>query len=67
MATIHMTSRLLGKIRQAIDTNKAVAVSNGSFQAQCGACAWIIEGKHLEDRIKGSMKTPGQQQDHSSF
>jgi len=29
--------------------------------------AWIIEGEQSVDQIEGSMQTPGQQQDHSSF
>jgi len=57
----------LDNIRCAIDTNTALAVSDSSFQDQCGACAWIIEGETSEDHIKGSMNTPGQKQDHSSF
>jgi len=57
----------LEKIRHAIEANQALTVSNGSFQDQCRACAWIIEGKNSEDQIEGSMKTPGQKQDHSSF
>jgi len=50
-----------------MDNNKALAVSNGSFQEQCGACAWIIKGETSADRIEGSMNTPGQTLDHSSF
>jgi len=42
-------------------------VSDGSFQNQCGACAWIIKGDNSLDRIEGQMQTPGQLQDHSSF
>jgi len=57
----------LDNIRHTIDTNTALAVSDSSFQDQCGACAWIIEGETSEDHIKGSMNTPGQKQDHSSF
>jgi len=57
----------LDNIRCAINTNTALAVSDGSFQDQCGACAWIIEGETSEDCIEGSMNTPGQKQDHSSF
>jgi len=58
---------LMEKIQQAIGTNTALAVLDGSFQDHCGACTWIIEGEQSEDQIKGSMHTPGLQQDHSSF
>jgi len=44
-----------------------LAVSYGSFQNKKSACAWIIEGNNSMDRIKGSMLTPGQSGDHSSF
>jgi len=50
-----------------MDNNKALAVSNGSFQEHCGACEWIIEGEMSADRVEGSMHTPGQTSDHSSF
>jgi len=55
------------KTSDAPSTLTQLAVSNGSFQDQCGACAWIIKGKTLEDWIEGSMNTPGQKLDHSSF
>jgi len=57
----------MDNIRQAIVSNHAIMVSDGSFQNQCSTCAWIIEGKNSADRIKGQMQTPGQLQDHSSF
>jgi len=59
--------RSLENIRRAMDNNKALVVSNGSFQEQSGACTWIIEGETSADRIEGSMHTPGQMSDHSSF
>jgi len=46
---------------------KALAVSDGSFQNQCGACAWIVKGANERNQIKGSMLTPGNTGDHSSF
>jgi len=54
-------------LQHAIDSGQALAVSDGSFQNECGACAWIIEGANADDRIEGSMQTPGQLGDHSSF
>ncbi len=54
-------------IKEAITSSKAIAVSDGSFQHQSGSCAWIIEGTHSEDRIEGSMLTPGDPGNHSSF
>jgi len=57
----------LENIRCAIVTNTALAVSDSSFQDQCRACTWIIKEETSEDWIKGSMNTPGQKQDHSSF
>jgi len=66
----HLTLRSRGSlenIRRAIATHTALAVSDGSFQEQTGASAWIIEGTGTEDRIEGSMITPGQKSDQSSF
>jgi len=60
-------SGLMEHLQQAIGFAKALAVSDGSFQNNCRACAWIIEGKTAKDHIKGSMQTPGQPGDHSSF
>jgi len=54
-------------LQQAICQEKALAVSDGSFQHSQGACAWIIEGATAADRIEGSMQAPGQPGDHSSF
>jgi len=45
----------------------ALVVSDGSFQEQTSASAWTIEGTRTEDHIKGSMITPGQRPDQSSF
>jgi len=44
-----------------------LAVSNGSFQNQCGVCAWIIEGTNKTNRIEGSMVALGNMGDHSAF
>jgi len=54
-------------LQQAIGSAKALAVSNGLYQNNCGACTWIIEGETADDCIEGSMQTPGQPGDHSSF
>jgi len=43
------------KIWQAIAANTALAVSDGSFQEQHRACAWIIEGNQSEDWITGRL------------
>jgi len=55
------------QILAAMQTNQAVAVSDGSYQADSGAAAWIIEGPMSANRIQGSMITPGTTGDHSSF
>jgi len=54
-------------IREAIDTGQAIAFSDSSFQQDSGAAAWIIKGKTLENHIQGSMITPGNLGEHSSF
>jgi len=36
-------------IWMAIQHSTALAVSDGSFQEQCGACTWIIESKASEN------------------
>jgi len=50
-----------------IQMGKALAALDGSFQEQCRACTWIIEGKNSTDQIMGTMTIPGSQGDHSSF
>jgi len=57
----------MDKIREAIQAKKAIAVSDGSYQNDTGACAWIIEGLSSEHCIEGLMETPGSPGDHSSF
>jgi len=57
----------MDKIKEAVISGKAIAVSDGSFQNQCSSCTWIIEGTHSEDWIEGSMLTPGNPRGHSSF
>jgi len=42
-------------------------VSDGSFQNDTGACAWIIKGLSSENCVEGLMETPGLSGDHSSF
>jgi len=54
-------------IRDVIVSSKALAVSDGSFQNQSGAIAWIINGYSTTDHIVGSMITSGTTGDHSSF
>jgi len=66
----HLTLQHRGSmtnLQQAIGSGTALAVSDGSFQNNCGACAWIIEGANAVDRIEGTMQVPGQPGDHSSF
>ncbi len=68
--TWHLTLQhrgLMTNLQQAIGSATALAVSDGSFQNNCGACAWIIEGANAVDRIEGTMQVPGQPGDHSSF
>jgi len=48
-------------------TNQVVAMSDGSYQTDSGAMAWIIEGSMGANQIQGSMITPGTTGDHSSF
>jgi len=54
-------------IQEAIQSGKALAVLDGSFQEQCGACAWIIKGKNNTDCIIGTMTVPSSEGNHSSF
>jgi len=60
-------SGLMEHLQQAIGLAKALAVSDGLFQNNCGACSLIIEGETADDCIEGSIQTPGQPGDHSSF
>jgi len=57
----------MDQIRDTIKSEKAIVMSNGSFQYQMGACAWIIESEMVADHIEGSMEMPGSPCDHSSF
>jgi len=57
----------VGQILNDIREQKAVTVLDGSYQNSTGATAWIIEGTTSRDRIQGSMLTPGNPEDHSSF
>jgi len=57
----------LDQIKEDIGNNQAIAVSDGSYQQDSSAAAWIIEGSTGANRIKGSMITPGTTGDHSSF
>jgi len=43
------------------------AISDGSFKAESGAAAWLIEGSNATPRLVGSWHTPGDASDHSSF
>jgi len=54
-------------IWEVIQSSKALAVLDGSFQEQCGACAWIIKGENNTDHIISTMTVPGSEGDHSSF
>jgi len=55
------------QIWEVIQSGKALAVSDGSFQEQCGACKWIIKGESNMDCIIRTMTVPGSVGDHSSF
>jgi len=57
----------MSQIKEDISTNHAIAVLDGSFQSECGAVAWIMEGSSAANQIQGSMITPGAPGDHSSF
>jgi len=54
-------------IREAIHSGKALAVSDGSFQEQRGACTWIIKGENNMDWVIGTMTVPSNEGGHSSF
>jgi len=58
---------LADQIQDDIRQQKVVAVLDGSYQHVTGAVAWIIEGATSHNRIQGSMITPGNPKDHSSF
>jgi len=50
-----------------IQNGHGYVVSDGSYRNDAGAAAWIIEGCDATSRIIGTMITPGQDADHSSF
>jgi len=51
----------------AIIQGHGFTVSNGSFQSQQGATAWIIEGTSSTNRVIGKCLALGHSEDHSSF
>jgi len=55
------------QIIEDMQTNQAVAVSDGSYQNDSSAAAWIIERSMGANQIQGSMITPGTTVNHSSF
>jgi len=57
----------MDQIHEAIRSETAIAVSDGSFQNQTGACAWIIGVDTVANCIEGSMEMPGSPGNHSSF
>jgi len=54
---------LIGAIRQGV----ALAVSDGSFQTQVGAAAWMIESATKENRIVGHGRIPSSAADQSAY
>jgi len=48
-------------------TGTVLAVSDGSYQQDHGACTWITEGSTSTDQIMGHMIAPGTSGSHSSF
>jgi len=63
LQTMGRLSDLKGDIQQGY----GYIVSDGSFSQEAGAAAWIIEGRTASARIIGTMITPGNPTDHSSF
>ncbi len=52
---------------QAIQSGKAVAVSDGSFRDQMGAAAWTIEATTAEHQLLSTGHTPGNPEDQSAY
>jgi len=55
------------QLAEAIHKEIAIAVSNGSFQSQQGAAAWMIEGYNKNNQILGKGSTPGLPADQSAY
>jgi len=57
----------LAELIKDISKGLGYTVSNGSFQEQAGAAAWIIEGKDHSNQLIGTIHTLGSGTDHSTF
>ena len=53
-------------IAAAINTNTAIAVSDGSLKLGLGTAAYVLEGQNSTNRIKGVNKVPGPIKDGDS-
>jgi len=62
----HKTQGSREQLAEAICKGKAIAVSDGSFQDQQGAAAWMIEGYDKNNWILGMGSTPGFLTDQSA-
>jgi len=51
----------------ALSAGNGYAVSNGSYKANTGVAAWIIEGPNSTLCLISQWHTPGHKDDHSSF
>jgi len=54
-------------LEEAIQTGKAVAVSDGSYMEVIGTTAWTIEAHTARDCIIGMGYTPGKVEDQSTY
>ncbi len=54
-------------LEEAIKQGTAVAVSDGSYQSDHGAAAWVIESCTSAHRIRGAGQTPGYIQDQGAY
>jgi len=57
----------LTELKEAVQQGDGFIVSDGSYQNEAGAAAWIIEGTSGGPRLIGTMITPGSTKDQSSF
>ena len=57
----------IDKIVQAIANGSAIGVSDGSFKDEFGTAAWVLEDITAQQRIVGTLITPGFHSDHSAY
>jgi len=64
------SARMVGsllELKTNIWNGHGYIVSDGSYRTEARAAAWIIEGCSANSRVIGTMLTPGNPKDHSSF